>query len=166
MPAPTQLPNISAHGSAHGPIEPFVGKTIGAIEIVGLKRIEKDAVIAKLTSKVGDKLTADQVRTDIQAVFGMGFFDDIEIKADDLPEGKVKLIFEVRERPVIAKLDFEGNERISTSDLQDVVKIKQWSILDVNKVKEDVGLIQKHYEDKGFYLAKVSFRGQKDRQAR
>ena len=58
---------------------------------------------------------------------------------------------------MIAKLDFEGNERISTSDLQDVVKVKQWSILDVNKVKEDVGLIQKHYEDKGFYLAKVSF---------
>ena len=156
-PAPTATPTISAHGAAHGPIEPFVGKIVGAIDIVGLKRIEKDAVLAKLTSKVGEKLTADEVRTDIQAVFGMGFFDDIDIQADNLPEGKVKIIIQVRERPVISKLDFEGNERISTSDLQDVVKIKQWSILDVNKVKEDVGLIQKHYEDKGFYLARVSF---------
>jgi outer membrane protein insertion porin family len=145
------------HGASHGPIEPFVGKTIGAIDVTGLKRIEKEAVIAKLTSKVGDKLTADSVRTDIQAVYGMGFFDDVEIQAENTADAKVKLTIQVRERPVISKLDFEGNERISTSDLQDVVKVKQWSILDINKVKEDVGLIQKHYEDKGFYLAKVTF---------
>src|SRR5262249_17846002 len=62
----------------------------------------------------------------------------------------------VRERPVISKISFEGNERISTTDLKDVIKVKEWSILDINKVKEDVVLIQKHYEDKGFYLAKVS----------
>ena len=63
---------------------------------------------------------------------------------------------------MISKIEFEGNERISTSDLKDVIKVKEYSILDVNKVKEDVGLIQKHYEDKGFYLAKVSLRGQAD----
>ena len=38
-----------------------------------------------------------------------------------------------------------------------MIKVKEWSILDVNKVKEDVALIQKHYEDKGFFLAKVTF---------
>src|SRR5262249_35108169 len=49
------------------------------------------------------------------------------------------------------------NERISTNDLKDVTKVKEWSIFDANKVKEDVALIQKHYEEKGYYLAKVSF---------
>src|SRR6185312_16363988 len=107
--------------------------------------------------KVGDKLSADGTRADIQAVYGMGFFDDVEVRAYSEPDAKVGLVVAVHERPVIAKLDFEGNERISTSDLQDVIKVKQWNILDINKVKEDVGLIQKHYEDKGFYLAKVSF---------
>ena len=63
----------------------------------------------------------------------------------------------MRERPVISKIDFEGNERISTSDLKDVIKVKEWSIFDANKIKEDVDLIQKHYEEKGFYLAKVTF---------
>ena len=139
------------------PGRPFVDKIIGQIDVKGLKRIEKDAVIAKLTSKVGNKLTADDIRSDIQAVFAMGYFDEIEILADRLPDDKVKVIVQVRERPVISKIEFEGNERISTSDLQDVIKVKQWYILDVNKVKEDVGLIQKHYEDKGFYLAKVNF---------
>jgi outer membrane protein insertion porin family len=134
----------------------YDGKVVGSIDVDGLKRIEKDAVLAKLTSKVGSPLVATQVSQDVQAVFGMGFFDEIEVQADQI-DNKVKLKFVVRERPVIAKLDFEGNERISTSDLQDVIKVKQWSILDVNKVKEDIGLIQRHYEEKGFYLAKVTF---------
>jgi outer membrane protein insertion porin family len=138
-------------------MQSYVGKTIAAFDVQGLKRIEKDAVLAKLVSKVGQTITPDMIRKDIQAVFGMGYFDDIDVQASDLGNNKVTLIYVVRERPVISKLDFEGNERISTSDLKDVVKVKEWSILDINKVKEDIGLIQKHYEEKGFYLTKVTF---------
>jgi outer membrane protein insertion porin family len=158
---PEPLPQLTVGVSKHGPMDAFIGKTVGAIEVAGLKRIEKEAVLAKLTSKIGGAVTSESVRADIQAIYGMGFFDDVEIQAarftDPSEASKMKLIYRVRERPVIAKLEFEGNERISTSDLEDVIKVKQWSILDVNKVKEDVGLIQKHYEDKGFYLAKVTF---------
>jgi outer membrane protein insertion porin family len=135
---------------------PYDGKIVGSIDVEGLKRIEKDAVLAKLTSKIGSPLSATQVSSDVQAVFGMGFFDEIEVQAD-LVDNKVKMKLVVRERPVIAKVDFQGNERIGTSDLQDVIKVKQWSILDINKVKEDTALIQRHYEEKGFYLAKVTF---------
>ncbi len=134
----------------------YDGKIIGSIDIDGLKRIEKDAVLAKITSKVGSPLSSTQISNDVQAVFGMGFFDEIDVQGD-LVGDKLAVKFVVRERPVIAKLDFEGNERISTSDLQDVIKVKQWSILDINKVKEDISLIQHHYEEKGFYLAKVTF---------
>lgn len=147
----------SAHAASRIAMAGLEGKPITEIEIKGLKRIEKDAVLAKLGTKVGSMVTRDQVRSDIQAIFGMGFFDDIEVGGETLEGGKLRLTFSVRERPVISKIDFEGNERISTSDLKDVTKIKEWSILDVNKVKEDVGLITRHYEEKGFYLAKVTF---------
>ncbi len=152
---PTTHATISGSGAPL--IEGFAGKIVNAVEIKGIKRIEKDAVLAKLTTKPGQALTAEGVRADIQALFNMGFFDDIEVQGEPAEGGKVNLIYSVRERPVITKIDFEGNERISTSDLKDVIKVKEYSILDVNKVKEDVNLIQKHYEDKGFYLAKVSF---------
>ena len=140
-------------------MQPYVGKIVREIGVSGLKRIEKDAVIAKLLTKTGTLLSAESVRSDIQAIFGMGYFDDIEVLAEPSPSrpGEVKLTYSLKERPVIAKLSFEGNEQISTSDLKDVIKVKEWSILDINKVKEDVSLIQKHYEDKGFYLAKVNF---------
>jgi outer membrane protein insertion porin family len=136
--------------------ESLMGKSVGSIEIKGLKRIEKDAVLAKVGTKPGQKLSREQVRSDIQTVFAMGFFDDIEVQGE-VANGVVNLTYVVRERPVISKIEFDGNERIGSSDLSEVTKVKEWSILDVNKVKEDTALIQKHYEDKGFYLARVSF---------
>ncbi len=135
----------------------LVGKPLGTIEFTGLKRIEKDAVLAKLVTKVGQELSRENIRTDIKAIHAMGFFDDIEVSGELAQNGTVSLTFVIKERPVISELDFEGNERITTEDLQEVVKVKQWAILDINQIKEDVARIQKHYEEKGFYLAKVSF---------
>lgn len=138
-------------------VDSVIGKPVASIEFKGLKRIEKDAVAAKLVTKVGETVTKDNIRADIKAIFAMGFFDDIEIDGTS-PDGvHANLTYVLKERPVISKIEFEGNERISTSDLKDVIKVKEWSIFDTNKVKEDVGLIQKHYEDKGFYLTKVTF---------
>jgi len=135
----------------------FYGKVVQSFEIKGLKRIEKDAVVAKIGTKLAHPVNREQIKDDIKALFSMGYFDDIQVEGEILPSGQVKLIYSFRERPVISKIEFEGNEKIGTNDLKDVIKIKEWSILDVNKVREDVARIQKHYEEKGFYLAKVNF---------
>lgn len=132
-------------------------KTVIAIEIQGLRRIEKDAMIAKLQTKINSKTSAKVIRQDVTNIFKMGFFDDVEVLGEVSDENHCRLTYKVKERPAIAKILFDGNERISTSDLKEVIKVKEWSILDINKVKEDIHLIQRHYEDKGFYLAKVNF---------
>ncbi len=137
-------------------VEGFAGLPARTIEVRGLKRIEKDAVLGKLSTKPGVAIDRETVRGDVQALFNMGYFDEITVEAEKADTG-ANLAVILHERPVITEIEFEGNERISTTDLQAVIKVKQWSILDVNKVKEDVALITKNYEDKGYYLAKVSF---------
>ncbi|MBS1961093.1 MAG: outer membrane protein assembly factor BamA [Bdellovibrionales bacterium] len=137
-------------------VDGFAGLPVRGIEVKGLKRIERDAVLGKLTTKPGVAIDREMIRADVQALFNMGYFDDIEVSAERDPAG-ANLTVTVRERPVITEIQFEGNERITTTDLEAVIKVKQWSILDVNKVKEDIGFITKAYEDKGYYLAKTTF---------
>lgn len=136
---------------------PYYGKTVKSIQVSGLKRLEKDAVIEKVGTKVGQPLTAEQVRADIQALYGMGYFDEISVEVQEVGDSGVNVVYVIKERPVIASIDFEGNEHLTATDLKDVTKTKQWSILDISKVKEDIVRIQKHYEEKGFYLAKVTY---------
>ena len=89
--AATAAQNATISGTGAELIEGFAGKIVGAIEIRGIKRIEKDAVLAKIGAKVGQPLTAEQIRTDIQALFNMGFFDDIEVLGEQAAGRKGQL---------------------------------------------------------------------------
>ena len=135
---------------------------ITEVKTTGLKRIERDAILEKITSKVGTEYKPETVRTDIETLYGMGYFDDVIISKDETPTGLV-LTYDFKERPVINEVLFEGNEKISTSDLEEAIKVKKWAILDVNKVQADLDLIQKQYEDKGYYLAKISYETRPDK---
>ncbi|MEK7689891.1 MAG: POTRA domain-containing protein, partial [Bdellovibrionota bacterium] len=146
-----------AHSAPGEDVSRWEGKVVASVEPAGMVRIEKEAILAKVETKPGQPLLGGRVKADIQALFAMGFFDEVEVKVDDAPEGKVKVFYRVKERPVIASLDFEGNDKISADDLKEVIRTKQWSILDLNRVKEDISLLQKHYEEKGYYLAKVTY---------
>lgn len=157
--APDEAPvHQTGSGTGHlSQVHVFAGKKVEDVKVEGLKRIEKDAVLAKISCQPGTIITSELVSGDIRKLFEMGYFDKIRVSGEKLPDGGVRLTYSLKERPVINKVDFEGNEKVSSSDLKDVIKVRDWSILDVNKVKQDVTLIQKYYEDKGYYLAKVSY---------
>ena len=128
---------------------------IKAVEITGNKKIEKDAIAAKIMSKVGAVYSADTIRADVEALFKLGFFYDIEVNRN--VEGKqVTLIYKVSEKPSITEIVYDGNSEIKSDDLADAAGIKAYQILNMAKVKEAVDKMQKLYEDKGYFLAKVT----------
>lgn len=144
---------LSGFGSV---VRAFEGKTISKIEVTGLKRIEVDAILGKIGSAQGKPARKTQIAEDIRAIHKMGFFQEVEVQSKDETAKDLTLVYALKERPVIAEIHFDGNEKIDTDDLKEVIKIKEWSILDVNLIREDVDRLQKHYEDKGFFLARVS----------
>jgi outer membrane protein insertion porin family len=148
--------SISSTESSFSQASLYSGRTVKEIRVEGSKKIEADAVRAKVSLKPGSIITADALRWDIQSLFSLGYFDDIEILGDDVGSGIV-LIYRLKERPVVSSVQITGNEQITTKDLEAVIKVKPWSILDYNRLKEDTQLISKHYEDKGYYLAKVTY---------
>lgn len=118
----------------------------------GVKKVEKEAVLEKINARPGMTLDNYLLKKDIEKIYSMHYFDSVEAHQ----EGD-NLIFELKERPIITKISFEGNEELDEDDLQGQIKIKQFSILDVNAAKADVLALQKYYEEKGFYLASIDF---------
>jgi len=137
--------------------EALLGRKVALIQVEGVKRIDKDAVLAKIQLKEGATLTREQLRSDIQAIHALGFFDDISVDGAALPDGRVEVTIRVRERPTVSRIDFEGNEQISTDDLREAIKVLPWTILDIAKVRADVEILQKTYEEKGYYLTKIDY---------
>ncbi|HAZ14047.1 MAG: outer membrane protein assembly factor BamA [Bdellovibrionales bacterium GWA2_49_15] len=127
---------------------------VKSIEIQGQKKVEKEAILEKIGIRPGMELDTHLLRRDIEKIYSLKYFETVT--AEEGPNGS--LIFIVKERPIISKIIFEGNSEIDTDDLKTHIKTKDFSILDINSLKQDAEALQKHYEEKGFYLAYADYR--------
>ncbi|MBT7611205.1 MAG: outer membrane protein assembly factor BamA [Bacteriovoracaceae bacterium] len=131
--------------------------SINKIEIRGTKKVEKEAIVEKISAQVG--MVADNylIKRDIEKIYSMKFFEYVEARTK-VRNGKNVLQFIVKEKPIISKIIFEGNGEVDDDDLLAVVKTKEFGILDINTIKSDVQALTKLYEEKGFYLANVHYK--------
>lgn len=125
---------------------------VSDIKIEGLKKVEKEAVLERISIKSGQVLTNYLLKRDIEKIYILKYFDSVEAHQ----EGSV-LVFKVKEKPIVSKIVFVGNDELSKDDLTGQIKTKEFSILDINTIKSDVKALQKFYEEKGFYLAAVNY---------
>ena len=127
---------------------------ISEIVVSGQKKIEKEAILAKLVSKTNEPFLEKQVTEDIQSLYKMGYFVQIEV-VKEVTGKSVLLEYKVVEKPTVAEVLFEGNQELKSEDLEKEIGIKNYEILNTTKIKEAVAKLEKHYEDKGFYLVKI-----------
>jgi outer membrane protein insertion porin family len=90
---------------------------IGDIEIEGLQRISAGTLFTYLPLQVGEDFETRRSGEVARALYRTGFFDDITLRR----RGDI-LVIEVRERPSIADIRFDGNEDIETEQLEEVLK--------------------------------------------
>lgn len=133
---------------------------IDRIEVQGLKKVEKEAVLEKIGSKPDMTLDNYLLKKDLEKIYSMKYFESVEAE-HDVVAGKNVLTFKMKEKPIITKISFEGNDGLGDDDLKAIVKTKIFSILDATSVKNDVQALLKHYEEKGYFLAVVDFQEKK-----
>jgi len=133
---------------------------IQGIDVEGVKKVEKEAILEKIGARVGMQLDNYLLKRDIEKIYSLKYFESVEAHREK-KKGKNFLIFKVKEKPIITNIVFKGNGEIDVDDLRETLKSKEYSILDINTIQADVDSIQKQYEEKGFYLAKVTYDIQK-----
>lgn len=129
---------------------------VDKIEVQGNKKVESEAILEKIHAKVGQNVDNYTIRKDIEIVYGLKYFDSVEV-SHQVKSGKNHLIFSVKEKPIISQISFFGNDEVDSEELFKQISSKEYSILDVNTVKNDLKAMEKFYEEKGFYLASVNF---------
>jgi len=133
-----------------------VAQTVQKIEIQGQKKIEQDAIRARIKTKTGENLDAAKIHEDIVSLFDTGFFYDIKVEKFPV-SGGVRLVYTVEEKPSMVEINFKGNDEIDDDELRETSGLKSYEIYDVAKVKEAVEKIEKLYQDKGYFLARVTY---------
>jgi len=100
---------------------------ITRIEFIGNRRVQRDTLLARIFSRLGDPYSEEAVRRDFQALWNTQFFEDIRLEVENdpsNPDGKV-IVFYVSERPIIRRIEYKGNKSVSESDILDAFKDKK-----------------------------------------
>jgi outer membrane protein insertion porin family len=131
------------------------GRRIGRIRVLGNRRVSDEDVLASVRMRAGRICTDAGVSEDAHALWDLGFFDDIVVEADATEE-RVELSFRLRERPAIGDVRYEGNGHVSTSDIDEVVDLREGSILSRPAIARQVTRMRDLYAEKGYFLARIT----------
>jgi len=127
---------------------------VNSIEIKGLKRIEESAIKSKITQKLGEPISQDKVNEDIKNIFKMGYFEDARAEIEPF-EGGIKLIYVVKEKPTVVRIDFQGNKKFDDSKLKEKLTITTGSIADVVLIQDNANRLRAFYEEEGYWLSNI-----------
>jgi outer membrane protein insertion porin family len=136
--------------------KPMPGR-ISEVRIVGARKVEPDAVLVQVQSRVDRAPDRSTIQADVRRIWAMDIFNDVVVEARPGKNDSIILIYRLTEKPAIDEVLYEGNRDVSKDDIAEVVDLKPFQVLDVARIKANVAKIQKLYVDKGYYLAQVSY---------
>jgi outer membrane protein insertion porin family len=132
------------------------GDLIATVEIRGNKRVEEDAILARIRTTPGTLYDAAQVARDVKAIFQQGFFRDVQVLVEKTPAG-LDVIFSVTESPVVREIAVSGNDHIDGDKIKDALTLTTGAPLDYPLLRENVERITALYRSEGYYLAEVGY---------
>jgi len=136
--------------------------TIDHIEFVGNRRVRNDTLRARIFSRPGDVYNEETLRRDFQALWNTQFFEDVKLRVEDAPKPNQKvIIFEVKERPQIRRIRYDGIHSISESDILDRFKERKVGLsvesqFDPTKIKKAEVVLKELLGEHGRQFAKVT----------
>ena len=142
-------PAAAAHArEASAPAAPQ--GTVADIRVEGTQRIEKETVLSYLLIQKGDPWDPERVDKSLKALFATGLFADVKLDR----EGST-LVVRVVENPIINRIAFEGNSKLSDKDLNGEIQLRPRVVYTRTRVQNDVTRILDLYRRHAHFAATV-----------
>ena len=136
------------------PLSAQEGEVIESLKIVGNKRIDESTILYYIKSKPGTILSKSQIRKDIEQIFSLGQFKDIQVDTQSQLKG-LEVKFIVVEIPSIGNVEILGNSKIEINDIREKIGLRRGATFNEHIVQESKKEILKAYKEKGYFFAET-----------
>ena len=127
---------------------------VNLIEVQGNRRIETATILAKIKTREGSVFSPVQIKEDIKTLYQMGHFEDVQVKTEGFENG-LKVLFFVKEKPLVREISFEGNDALTTEKLKEALTLLPRTAFNLQVIQENAEKIRLKYQDDGYYGAVV-----------
>jgi outer membrane protein insertion porin family len=151
-PASAQLlsPQLGSQAGAQSSAPAPAPVVVRHIVVHGTQRIEPATVLSYMSLREGDNYDDQLADRALKTLFATGLFADVKMNWDGST-----LTVNVVENPIINQIDYEGNSKVTTKDLEKEVQLKPRMVFTRSKVQSDVQRIIELYRRNGKFGASV-----------
>lgn len=127
------------------------------ITLEGQTSADPAAIIANTGLKVGDEITlpGEQTRAAIQRLYNLRLFSDIQILVENRTQEGVYLLIRVKENSRLERVETEGNDELSESDIQKKINLVKGQIITPQDLATVTRVLKQKYEEDGYLNAKI-----------
>ena len=136
--------------------------TVASVRVEGNQRIATETYLYYISVKSGDPLDEAALQNDFRRLWQTGFLDDLKVETEKTANG-TDVIFRVKERPLIKTIEYTGNKKVSTDDIQTKLKDENINIrtdqpLDQHLAQRVVNSINKLMTEKGLQFGSAKYK--------
>ena len=118
-----------------------------SLQFDGLIHLSPETASEMIDMRAGDSVDMEKINKAVKTLYKQNYFEDVWI--EEASEGA--LIIHVKEKPVIAKIDFLGISESDKDEINKLIGIKKGEMYDVERSDASKLKIVKFYEDKGYF---------------
>jgi outer membrane protein insertion porin family len=131
---------------------------IAEINVTGAKFLDVNALISISGLKIGDKIKipGDPISEAIEKLWENGIIGDVAIYVSKIEGEKVYLTIDLKERPRITRINYNGITKSQRTELDDQIKLIRGRVLTDVLLKNTELTIKKYFIEKGYLNTEVS----------
>ncbi len=146
---------LSVIGAVLAAGAPAVAQTVSGLAVEGNDSVSSDRILLTFGVRIGEELSAEDVREGVRRLYDLGHFSDVRVLAEAGDGDALHLVVVVEERPRISAVEIRGNDKIDKSDIESVLKIQRGNPFDSSALEDTRVAVLSLYESKGFAHAVV-----------
>jgi outer membrane protein insertion porin family len=131
-------------------VRPIAGGTIADIKVEGNQRIEDGTIRSYLLVQPGDAFDPDRIDRSLKTLYATGLFQDVRLGR----QGDT-LVVRVVENPVVNRVAFEGNHKLTDDQLRPDMQLRPRAVFTPALAEADRQHILDMYARRGYYAATV-----------
>mgnify|MGYP001457167890 CR=1 FL=1 len=140
---------------------PQVARTsykILGVSVEGNKAADYNAILSNSGLKVNDEIQVpgDQTINAIKQLWSLNIFSDVQIVIDKQVGDGVFLLIKVQEYPRVEKVAIEGNDELSTSNIEAKINFMRGGIVKPQEVSRTIQKIKALYDEDGYLNASIT----------
>ena len=125
------------------------------VKVNGNIRIAEEDILRSARLWPSKEIDIEDIQKSIKFLWKLGRFSDIQIFIEEETIKGIKLIIDVKESPILNKVIFRGNKKVSKKTLEDKISLKTGQLLSEDLIFNAIQEIKNIYLDDHYHAVQI-----------